>query len=198
MPKDVLDEREFELINIIGAHLGSNQRDLSLQMDLSLGQTNMLIRRLISKGFIRITQLNKKKAKYLLTPKGIMEKMRKSVKYTLNTINSISLIKERIKKIVLKFYEEGERIFIIFGKSDFAMLIEMVLKENGISDCHITYIDKPPSQKMNGVLMICKENIKPVPEAQQTINLIEALAQDDVFMNHVGNSREVQCGFAQK
>ena len=55
MSKDVLDEREFELINIIGQKLGSNQRDLSHRMDLSLGQTNMLIHRLVKKGCIRIT-----------------------------------------------------------------------------------------------------------------------------------------------
>jgi len=52
MSQDTLDEREFELINIVGAELSSNQRDLSRHMDLSLGMTNILIRRLISKGYI--------------------------------------------------------------------------------------------------------------------------------------------------
>ena len=61
MPQDFLNEREFELINILGAELGVNQRDLSKHLDLSLGTTNMLIRRLISKGYIRIKQLNKRK-----------------------------------------------------------------------------------------------------------------------------------------
>ncbi|MDE2028516.1 MAG: winged helix-turn-helix transcriptional regulator, partial [Candidatus Omnitrophica bacterium] len=86
-----LDEREFELVNIVGAQLAANQREISRQMNLSLGMTNMLLRRLISKGYIRIKQLNKKKTEYLLTPKGFSEKLRKSVKYTLKTINSIGL-----------------------------------------------------------------------------------------------------------
>ena len=75
MPKDVLDEREFELINIIGADLGSNQRDLSRHLDLSLGLTNMLVRRLVTKGLIRISQLNKRKVQYVLTAKGFAEKI---------------------------------------------------------------------------------------------------------------------------
>ena len=29
MPNKLLDEREFELVNIVGAKLGANQRDLS-------------------------------------------------------------------------------------------------------------------------------------------------------------------------
>ena len=34
--EDSLNEREFELINIIGAQLAANQRDLSKQLDISL------------------------------------------------------------------------------------------------------------------------------------------------------------------
>ena len=121
MPTDNLNEREFELINIIGAELGANQRDLSRQMELSLGMTNMLIRRLINKGYIRIRQLNKKKVEYLLTPKGISEKTSKSIKYTLKTINSISAIKECLKNKLFPLTQEGERCFAILGESDFAI-----------------------------------------------------------------------------
>ncbi|MBU4333889.1 MAG: winged helix-turn-helix transcriptional regulator, partial [Candidatus Omnitrophica bacterium] len=100
MSKEFLDEREFELINIIGPKLGLNQRDISKHMNISLGMINMLIRRLIAKGFIRIKQLNKRKVEYILTPKGLAEKMKKSVKYTLKTINSIGLIKKCFKEVL--------------------------------------------------------------------------------------------------
>jgi DNA-binding MarR family transcriptional regulator len=180
MTKEFLDEREFELINIIGAKLGSNQRDLSRQMDLSLGQTNMLIRRLVSKGFIRISQLNKKKVKYLLTTKGLAEKMRKSVKYTLNTINSISLIKEKIKQTVVSLYNNGEREFVILGKSDFATLIEMVFQEMRLVDYKIIYIDQLPQKRMNGTLLVCREEFEVVDQYfENTFNLIEELAKSD-------------------
>jgi DNA-binding MarR family transcriptional regulator len=99
----MMDEREFELVNIIGAKLGSNQRDLSRHMELSLGMVNMLLRRLNSKGYIRINQLNKNKVEYILTSKGFSEKMRKSVKYTMKTISSIGLIKARLKEVSLQY-----------------------------------------------------------------------------------------------
>ena len=99
-----MNEREFELINIIGGDLGSNQRDLSRQMNLSLGMTNMLIRRLITKGYIRIQQLNKKKVAYLLTPKGFTEKMQKSVRYTMKTIGSIGLIRQSIVRLLRELH----------------------------------------------------------------------------------------------
>ena len=186
MPTDNLDEREFELINIIGAELGSNQRDLSRHMDLSLGATNMLIRRLISKGYIRIRQLNNRKVKYILTPKGFTEKLRKSIKYTMKTIQSIELIKTKVKEIILKLYEEGERNFTVLGKSDFALLIEMVFKELGFNDYRITYIDELPKEQPNGILLICKEGVIN-GRLTNTIDLIHELAEHNSRMNYSGH-----------
>ena len=173
---DPLNEREFELINIIGAELGANQRHLSHLMNLSLGMTNMLIRRLIAKGYIRIKQLNKRKAEYLLTPKGFSEKVRKSVKYTLKTVNSIGLIKNRAKELFLELYNEGERNFYILGGSDFVILVEMVLKEDAFKDARIIHIQEIPQQKVDGVILICQENIDEEPHAiNRTINLLHEL-----------------------
>lgn len=157
MPKDILNEREFELVNIVGAKLAHNQRDLSHQMDMSLGMTNMLIKRLVTKGYIRIQQLNKRKIQYILTPKGFAEKMRKSVNYTLKTINSISLIKENLKSILLPLYNQGERIFYVVGKSDLAFLIDVVFKENSCIDVQAHHVDDFPKGEVQGTILICKE-----------------------------------------
>jgi DNA-binding MarR family transcriptional regulator len=188
MPKDVLDEREFELVNIVGAELGSNQRDLSRRMDLSLGMVNMLIRRLVAKGYIRIEQLNKRKVKYILTPQGFAEKMRKSIKYTFKTIISIGLIKDGIKKVITQLYfEEGHRHFTVLGKSDFAMLINMVFSEIGLKDYELVYVDAVPSEGVDGVLIICKEDVDTNNHRfTRKVDLVHELAKDGSFINHIG------------
>src|SRR5882672_3049801 len=155
MSKDFLTEREFELVNIIGAQITANQRDLSRHMELSLGSINMLLRRLVSKGYIRIEQLNQRKVKYILTPKGFSEKMQKSVKYTLKTLNSITLIKERLKTIVSELYKNGERNLFILGESDLAVLVETVFKETSFPGCTISRIKEVPQFKVEGVLLLC-------------------------------------------
>ncbi|MCD4781588.1 MAG: winged helix-turn-helix transcriptional regulator [Candidatus Omnitrophica bacterium] len=181
----MLNEREFELINIVGGNLGVNQRDLSRKLNLSLGMTNMLIRRLVTKGYIRIQQLDKRKVKYLLTPKGFTEKMRKSMKYTLKTIHSIGLIKDKIKTIVLKKYEEGERTFTVLGKSDFALLVEICFREAQIEGCRINYVNDIAKLPYKGLLLICRENVnKNGWPADKEIDLIQEISKDDKFINH--------------
>lgn len=178
MPTEKLSEREFELVNIVGAQLAVNQRDLSRHMDLSLGAINMLIRRLITKGHIRTRQLNKRKVEYLLTPQGFAEKMRKSIKYTLKTIHSIGLIKSRLQEILLDLYKNGARDFFIVGKSDLSLLIEMAAKEAALKDCSFYALDEIPPTPVKGTLLICQEDVyKDKLDLHSHVDLIQELAQ---------------------
>ena len=183
MPKDTLDEREFELINIVGAQIANNQRDLSRHMDLSLGTINMLIRRMITKGYIRTRQLNQKKVEYILTPKGFTEKTRKSIKYTVKTLNSITLIKERLKKTVSALHDRGERNFFILGESDLGVLVETAFKETSLMDCAVSRIKDVPRVKVEGTILVCKEDVDCRPaNIDNSVDLIKELAKDNEFM----------------
>ncbi|MBF0386247.1 MAG: winged helix-turn-helix transcriptional regulator [Candidatus Omnitrophica bacterium] len=181
-----MDEREFELINIIGGELGANQRDLSRQMNLSLGMTNMLIRRLITKGYLRIKQLNKKKVEYLLTPRGFSEKMRKSVRYTMKTIGSIGLIRRSISRLLSELYAEGTRKFYVLGSSDLTLLIEMVVREEVFQGSELVHVTEPLQAKGDGVLLVCREQSEPVAlEGVRAVNVVEELAKDELFAGHL-------------
>lgn len=155
-----MDEREFELVNILGKELGSNQRDLSQKMELSLGMINMLIRRLISKGYIRIEQLNKRNVNYILTPKGISEKMRQSVKYTLNTINSIGLIKDNVKDLLIQLHKEGRRKFYLYCQTDLTFLVETAFREAKLQDSSIYILKSLPQEDVDGILLTGYEQIE--------------------------------------
>jgi predicted transcriptional regulator len=173
---DPLNEREFELVNIVGADLAANQRELSRQLNLSLGMTNMLLRRLVTKGYIRIKQLDSRKVGYFLTPKGFAEKMRKSVKYTLKTINSIGLIKKQLLDILGSFYTKGHRKFYILGDSDFAELVESSLILSKWADVEIVRI-KSLIDDPDGLVLICREDEHSLElNGERYVDMIKELA----------------------
>ena len=190
MPPDFLNEREFELINIIGAELGSNQRDISRHMNLSLGMINILVRRLISKGYIRIEQLNKKKVQYILTRKGFTEKMRKSVKYTMKTISSIGLIKNRVREILNDLYAQEVRNFYFYGNSDISALVEMVFRESLAEQCSLHILKEIPEIPVNGTLLLCKEGIEEGSfDRHQHVDLLQEIAKENYYA--IGNEKSV-------
>ena len=171
-----LNEREFELINIVGAQLAANQRELSRQMKVSLGMTNMLLRRLVTKGYIRITQLNNKKTQYILTPKGFNEKYHKSLHYTLKTIRSIGLIRNQLNVIIQRLYLQGERKFYILGNSDLVELVEMSLSQTQWFQVQFSRVENIPNDP-KGIVFICRENMD-IPDnlTSRCVDLIKELA----------------------
>src|SRR5476651_2233980 len=175
-PKDSLNEREFELVNIVGAQLAANQRELSRQMKLSLGMTNMVLKRLVSKGYIRIQQLDHRKVQYILTPKGFAEKYHKSVHYTLKTIRSIGLIRNQLNVIIQRLYDQGERNFIILGNSDLAELVEMSLRQPQWAGVQFNRVEQIPDQAQ-GIIFICRENMDAAEfPTNRCVDLIRELA----------------------
>jgi DNA-binding MarR family transcriptional regulator len=182
MNPDTLNEREFELINIIGGELAANQRDLSRQMNLSLGMTNMVLRRLITKGYIRIKQLDRRKVEYILTPRGFSEKMRKSMRYTMKTINSIGLIQQSIAGLLQGLYNQGVRKFFVIGSVDLMALIERALVQMQWQDCSFVKIEEPFEDIEEGVLLICcEEPMITLPKAGRVVNVLEELAKSEII-----------------
>ena len=109
-----------------------------------------------------------------------------SVKYTMKTINSIGLIKNRVKEVMLDLYKDGVRDFHYFGNPDINILVEMVFKEEFDGDCSFFVQTEIPKEKINGVLLICKEDIDEEGLASHKyVDLIRELAKE----NHLINGR---------
>ena len=76
----VKEEQTLNLIREVEENPALNQRILSQKLNVSLGKTNYLLRALIKKGVIKARNFSKnpkkaRKLKYILTSKGIRQKM---------------------------------------------------------------------------------------------------------------------------
>jgi len=129
MNKTNLSENEFEIINVIADGYRTNQRALSDKVGLSLGMTNLLLRRLVVKGYIRARQLNRKKIEYLLTPRGIAQKTQRGFHYVLKTIESFHIIREEIRSIMKSQSNEETRQVTVIGEGNFADFAWLVIKD---------------------------------------------------------------------
>jgi len=79
--KDQLKEEVFYLLSELSKSPEITQRQLSSKLNISLGKTNYLLRKLIKKGLIKAKNFSHrpgkiKKIRYILTPEGFKEKVR--------------------------------------------------------------------------------------------------------------------------
>ena len=77
-------EDHFNILRTINKNPNSSQRELADQVDVSLGKLNYCLKALKEKGYIKIKNFKKNPNKlnyiYVLTPKGISEKTKLTIK----------------------------------------------------------------------------------------------------------------------
>ena len=100
-------DNEYTLLKVIKDNPEMTQRQLSKELGLSLGKTNYLMRALVDKGWVKLTNFRRSNNKigylYVITPKGITEKgvlarnflERKSIEY-FKLKNEIEIIKSEL------------------------------------------------------------------------------------------------------
>ncbi|MDD5069578.1 MAG: MarR family EPS-associated transcriptional regulator [Candidatus Omnitrophica bacterium] len=111
MKEDVLN-----ILRLLSTNNYLSQRDLSNYLGLSLGKTNYLIKTLVSQNLINMKSFYKgqerlKKVKYLLTPKGVEERLaltyfflkRKEIEYKSikNEWNDLVILRGKQEKVLV-------------------------------------------------------------------------------------------------
>ena len=145
-----VDEREYRLIHEISKNGDASQRVLSEKVGLSLGMVNIILKRLVGKGLVKISQLDGRKVQYILTPEGFAEKVKKSYSFLWKTIDRVKIMKAKIQEIVLSQYQKGERDFVIIGEGELPDLIELAirdLKNDGLKYERFSDIKELPEER---------------------------------------------------
>ncbi|ACJ75215.1 transcriptional regulator [Thermosipho africanus TCF52B] len=122
-----MEDNKIKLLEIIYENPGITQREIAKRTGLSLGLVNLLLKKFVRKGLIKLEKLNKKTFKYILTPKGFAEKAKKTIQYIRIYYEKIKQIKVKVEKIVK---ENGkDKIYAIYGEDEFIInVVREVLK----------------------------------------------------------------------
>ncbi|MDD2690090.1 MAG: MarR family EPS-associated transcriptional regulator [Candidatus Omnitrophica bacterium] len=79
------DATRYHLLKLLTEHPESTQRELAAAMGVSLGKTNYCLKALVDKGLVKMGNFrgnpNKGVYAYLLTPEGVQEKARVTVRF---------------------------------------------------------------------------------------------------------------------
>ena len=103
-------EETLRLIRELEEDPSLNQRLLSQRLNISLGKTNYLLKELVKKGMIMMVAFSKnpeksKKLKYILTQKGIEEKMTLTFYFLKAKEKEYKRLKEEYEKYTAKTRE---------------------------------------------------------------------------------------------
>ena len=91
----------FNLLRKIDSQNNLSQREMAKSMGFSLGKLNYCLKALKKKGLIKISNFNKNKNKinyiYILTPEGIAQKTKLTIKFMKRIMIQYDELKKEIK-----------------------------------------------------------------------------------------------------
>jgi len=148
---DPVSEREMLALEQIESNPEITQRQLSKNIGIALGLTNVLIKNLAQKGYIKASQAGWKRWLYNLTPEGISHKVNLTHRYISRTISSYNVIKQSIRADLSLTSLHLESRIAIIGTSDFAELVYLALKNHGIEDIQSFATTSEEGQKFLGM-----------------------------------------------
>ena len=127
-----LDIRELEILERLENNGHLTQRDLSKEVGIALGLVNHLLKKMVTKGWIKIKNIDAKKIRYLITPEGAREKSSLLYKRVESTIHFYLEAKRVIKDKIIHLKNEGIEDVSIYGVNHISEVLFIVLKELGL------------------------------------------------------------------
>lgn len=125
-------ENELQILKSIEKNNYITQRDISKSTGMSLGNVNILIKRLARKGLLKIERLNPRTIRYIITPQGMKEKLERTYSYISTSIRLINDINQKIDHLIDGSDSNNLREIYLFGENDdvHAMLKSRLRTEN--------------------------------------------------------------------
>ncbi len=121
------------ILDYIAENENTTQRKISQGTNLALGNINAIIQMCIQKGLIKIERLNSKSLRYILTPKGMIEKSRYAYHYLQASIKRVLTLKGNLEFILANKELRYNQIIFYGRPDDTKVLLKQILEEKGVT-----------------------------------------------------------------
>jgi DNA-binding MarR family transcriptional regulator len=129
---DSRDLRTLKILERVDNEKTPSQRDLAGELNISLGLVNSFIKRLVTKGYVKITTIPKNRIKYILTPRGAAEKTRLTYKYIQHSYSFYKDARQKLRELYADLEEQGVTRIVFYGAGDLAEIAYISLQETQI------------------------------------------------------------------
>ena len=142
---------ELSLLREVSLTPETTQRRLASRMGISLGLTNLLLRSLAHKGYVRVVKAKWRRRLYALTPQGMVHKLLLTGAYVGRVLDHYQKVKLILREELEPLSLHEESSIAIFGTGDFAELVYLGLKELGIQEMDVFDIGSPNGSRFLGM-----------------------------------------------
>lgn len=123
---------ELSLLEHIEKDPNVTQADLATQLGVAVGTVNWHLKRLISKGYVKVTHAERRKLRYIITPEGLAKRALLTVDYIEQQFLLYRRIRNKVKDVLTALKREGINKIRIAGEGDVADICRLTCIEQGM------------------------------------------------------------------
>jgi len=136
-----LPEHEYDrqILQAIATGNRVTQRALAGELGVALGLTNLLIRRLVAKGYVKMAKIGTRHVRYLMTPAG-MEALARATRVSMaNTVHLYTQTREHIRESLACISggcepdASGQKRVVFYGAGDVAEIAYVSLQRTDLT-----------------------------------------------------------------
>jgi DNA-binding MarR family transcriptional regulator len=174
-------EKELDILEAI--HRSTTpvrQRNIAEAIGLSLGMTNVIVKRLAKKGWITVRRANSRNIQYIVSPRGIDEIARRSYRYLRRTLGNIVRYKKAIEDLVREAKARGCTEVALRGESDLEFLLEYACEHQGLQFQVLSRDGKEADRRRapGRLLVVSEASIGPSRRRATTVFLRDVLMRE--------------------
>lgn len=177
---------EYEILSHLEKNRDTSQRQIAGNTGLSLGTVNLLLKKMVRKGLVKIERLNARTLRYIITPRGMAEKTMLAYQYMKISYQQILKIGQALEKVVADHEVGGDKIkeVIFYGPQDEVLeILKMAASTRGFKysyissanelDNYLKYWSKTSKNYVNNILVITwNVDTTQLPNGINTINIL--------------------------
>jgi DNA-binding MarR family transcriptional regulator len=129
--------RALTLLDEIEQNPDITQAGLAARLGVAVGTVNWHIKRLVSKGYLKVKRLERKKLRYIITPEGLALRTRLAMDYVQHSFDLYRKIRARVKEQLIEVRQAGFDRVRILGEGDVAEICLLTCLEP-VSYTHLT------------------------------------------------------------
>jgi DNA-binding MarR family transcriptional regulator len=133
MSLETSTERDLVILEHIEQDPDTTQAAMASRLEVAVGTINWHLKRLIAKGYIKVSRVERRKLKYIITPDGIALRAKLALDYIQNSFNLYRLVRERVITSIGELREAGLHSVRIEGGGDVAEICRLTCLEHNIN-----------------------------------------------------------------
>jgi DNA-binding MarR family transcriptional regulator len=114
-----IKQHEYDLLNEIGQDPLVTQASLSNRLGIAVGSVNWYIKRLIHRGWVKVSHLDRTRLKYDLTKEGMSVFTQRALLYARDSLRVYSDFRKKAKTLVTELQQQGvKQVYLEGGNED--------------------------------------------------------------------------------